>query len=632
MRFFLILLMAFLSISIAQNERPLTPADQKEFEKIANRESAKITTTLKEKVVDGYLLDAFEDKESPFHEIKIKCESDHKDDADARSECMAKAFDKKLSNDFKDEDVVELGKNLNLKNFGLVERETKEGVKDYLTDRLNKSLFGDDYESRMKKTNNQKMDTFKEGDRFVAHGNFYNIYESQVNKQILTELSAYCLESFELDIDGSKGLTLEDHGVEISPDQKIIDKCPSIKKTNTLLAKEIKYDPSKSKKDELEKKLSTQLNQDQCVTKYTYQLCVVQGLGLICNHYQRKVADLVKKTSLEGKLKDKDDIPGSRACALMNRLRSYKKVAKTLHQTREDMKSMQQGKDVGFQAETFYGDGAYKGDGTKGDTVSEITNIASASIKKSYEGANEQLKDFKKDCTDGSQDECDKYFDGNEYDHLQKAKVEHHAATEIKAKQIMALKDGELEKFVEQEGYEGPLKLCQEAEENQNDPEKVKECVTNVFKAERLAVIKEIEQRINGVAIKKETAGNTSTDPAENQKKVEKRQEYFEEESARIERIYQYNNVVTSYLDVTYKDANGETTEGGANIKAFENEKEKYEGSDSNYFSKVTKFHDPSKNRQPSSNENERDCINIGFIDTVLGYISKDENAQGCAN
>lgn len=87
---------------------------------------------------------------------------------------------------YTDEEIEQLAKTLDMRSFNKEASKTATSIKEYLTLRLRKALFG---------VEDLEKSNFKDRN-FVNHDVFYDLYAEQIGKNTLLEVSRYCLENF----------------------------------------------------------------------------------------------------------------------------------------------------------------------------------------------------------------------------------------------------------------------------------------------------------------------------------------------------------------------------------------------------------------------------------------------------
>ena len=87
-----------------------------------------------------------------------------------------------------DEDLEELARNLNLSSFNKKAAQSATSIREYLTLRLRKALYG--------LSPDEEIDNIKNSERnFIDHNTYYQLYAEQIGKNTLLQVSQYCLEN-----------------------------------------------------------------------------------------------------------------------------------------------------------------------------------------------------------------------------------------------------------------------------------------------------------------------------------------------------------------------------------------------------------------------------------------------------
>jgi hypothetical protein len=290
-------------------------------------------------------------------------------------------------------------------------------------------------------------------------------------------------------------------------------------------------------------------------------------------------------------------------------------VWNTLNEAKSDYK--------GVDASAFYEGGTYKGDGTDGESVSDITNINSKDIGKNIDDefkGDALAKEFEQKCAGTTDGKCDGYIHEKEVEFLENAKLEHISSTKIKSEEIKKMDENQLEEYAKKEGYEKDLEDCK-TKFPTNAKEQSK-CIGEVYEKERLSVIREIDDKLKKMVITEDD----KTDPSKVSSKIATRKEVIADQTDRIERVYRYNNIVTSFLSYE-KDKGNNEKEKGSNYAVFETELEGADKADLKYFNKIKDYHSQkSGGRTPTGNNNGDDRVELGLIDRLLGFEPEEEN------
>ncbi len=165
------------------------------------------------------------------------CKEISNEDGSTREQKISK-FEKCMKNEldgselkYTDEQIEQLAKTLDMRSFNKEASKTATSIKEYLTLRLRKALFG---------VEDLEKSNFKDRN-FVNHDVFYDLYAEQIGKNTLLEVSRYCLENFaigrstklywakKVEVTDQNGKTSEEIKVEVVPDFgfKKVDPTPS---------------------------------------------------------------------------------------------------------------------------------------------------------------------------------------------------------------------------------------------------------------------------------------------------------------------------------------------------------------------------------------------------------------------
>src|SRR5690606_7042060 len=84
-----------------------------------------------------------------------------------------------------DEQIKKITDSLGLEGFNVNATQSAISMRKYLKERLDQAIYG---------TKNTDITNFKES-QYVGHEVFYDLYETQLGKNVLLEVSSYCLEN-----------------------------------------------------------------------------------------------------------------------------------------------------------------------------------------------------------------------------------------------------------------------------------------------------------------------------------------------------------------------------------------------------------------------------------------------------
>jgi hypothetical protein len=516
---------------------------------------------------------------------KGACKPDETDpDLASRNNKVLKCFKDQLAT-LKEDEIKNFSKSIELHNYDIEVTKNSESIRSYLSERLETALYG------------EKLDPKKMGDpnyvkklKMVGQDEFLRLYKTQISKNILLEISQYCLETLR-DKDG-KPL---DPGKFNFPKPTEAD---YISFFSTF--QEVTLETNKTSSDELAKITKDEFNKGPIFLKQKYLLCV-QSVKHMCDRYESK-----NKTVTGTDLSKDNDSNGRKACILSSKLREYRRVIAATDVTLEDFKKFTDSS--GFQ----YGGGFYTGN-VAGKTVNDLTTVTSEEIKKTVDKDDAELEKFKECETKNFEEpECEKYIASGGEEAFRKLESDFHLATETKSRDLEALKEDDLKKYLETNGMKDQLEKYNKNELSEAD---IKKILTEKFKAERLAVIAEIRDQYSKKSVKKDpnaTIGQTETDLKDETKQdLEFRKE-------RLSNLFHYSNIITSYLEV---ESGGDKKT--SNLIGLKKEKEALEKSeeeqDLKYFNQLEEGQDLSQDTGEMIN------VNLNVIDTILGNTGEND-------
>jgi len=256
------------------------------------------------------------------------------------------------------------------------------------------------------------------------------------------------------------------------------------------------------------------------------------------------------------------DPNGKIACNLMTRLNDYKntidKIAKIKNDLNNDFKVTS-----GFAVGTTFKDTYKMGQGDGETKIDEITSIASKELTNKVDqfNKNEELaKRCKND--DGSiklnEEECRNLGIGEEdINKLKSASFQAEAETEAYLKRLEEFKgknDPEsLKKFLREQGMGNYVdKVGQLADDELIDLLKSK------YRSDRQAVISSMNDRLYDIINKQDTAQI-------NDQVVSDKVEEIDDNKERVETLFNYTNIVSSYVVLSSQDSSGDQSQRGNN-------------------------------------------------------------------
>jgi len=564
-----------------------------------------------------------------FKECKSKYEDDFKKDATSAKqnvqECVEKKF-KEIEESDKDA-FVKLAKSIDLKSYNPEAAKSSTSIREYLSDRIRKSMQGDNYEEARKGLAKRK---------YVSHNDFYQLYMEQIGKNTLLEVSKYCLENFGFSdkeyivnvepILDSDPLTYEGYKVKVlesTPDKYFDDKGESlVKMTPNLIGIDLPTSPLIYGKinnfrfdDMVEYQLCDLKSKDECKKRFDklpfrslaeaiklkeaeFQLAKNKKLGVnflksryaICAaHIVRNMCDVYKCNNIynsdspeskkeicrnpsligaswsgnpnpaNSSISLKSNNPkGSIACNLVNRLEEYRYILKETEEIKKD--NLQNGAVSGFSILNSF-DGQF--DSQK--EINKLTSISSEELTtkvKSINSAEEDAEKLRKNCMDENVNgewqlkkdaltnkDCELLMAKTNQQEFDKIELETESKTEIILKQLSRLKD-------DAKYFDEFVKIHQLTPEDLKDEDKIKAIMEQEYKSKKMALVDSLNQKY--LKEKKLDTSKEDKQTIELQNDIANQSlAEIEQHKKRVQNLFNYSNIVSSYLTASEKDKSG---------------------------------------------------------------------------
>lgn len=537
-------------------------------------------------------------------------DKDYGNDSEARSKDLEECFQEQL-NGVDDEGVVNLGEAFNLKSFDRNASKSAKSIREYLQERLQEKLYG-------RTTNDEKLDDIKNR-KFVDQKTFVELYKAQLGKNLLLEVSQYCLENFGIkDQPGAIFFVKKEQCTSTDGEE---DECLEFKEAKKVAS--FKKENGKLKTEELTlenivdlpntsinfKSFSNLIEYKSCSTVSNcfqnnkaigrtpkllgilskkeielstepeavgnrYKYCATQVINNMCEIYKcnntykqmTKVKNDItaKKFCLDSfNITDvgtnKNNELGQMACNLVTRLKEYRKILTITNQVIKDFdefKSLE--RIAGLRDKTFT-----KGTFTKADSsLDKITTLSSKELVDnvdSFKGNEDEVKELQEKCfQDG------KFLEKNEECSILKASVNQESFEKIEdeeiAKQAVVLnKLQQLKTKTDKEELEKILRetgLYEKYKDRLGSDAAMAELVDVIednYKAERKAVLNDLKARFERE--RQLTKTLSETDREDKVKTIaEEKLEDIAQHKKRVETLFQYSNIASSYLSLEDKD------------------------------------------------------------------------------
>ncbi|TDJ05809.1 MAG: hypothetical protein E2O68_05855 [Deltaproteobacteria bacterium] len=372
--------------------------------------------------------------------------------------------------------------------------------------KLNESLYG-------------KHDAEKK--LYVSHSAFYEIYKSQVSKNLIESLSSYCIEA-----ERSKAFIL-------SQDKA---KRMSVRKKSIKQLKKIEGEGA-----------------DAVSAGYKdWEVCM-QAIQNICHRtiYKHKKAKLVINYSSTLTLDEKYNVEEAdynysriRACSVVGYLKIARQTILKITEIQRlinyvDGDPSKGRKDPVNWFKNLIGKDDFK---STGKTYDELTSMTSGELAKSgfLEEDKKILKRITEDCLKNSNMQACREFLNEEVDEQYKLAAEYALKLEAMMEKIEKMKPDKLKKFLQEQGYED--KRIQELEKF---AEELKTEVIERFRAEKELLITQLWEEIRAKTLAK------TDDDEKIKSKIKKIAEELSGRGEEFIQLVHYNNIISGYLTVS---------------------------------------------------------------------------------
>lgn len=287
--------------------------------------------------------------------------------------------------------------------------------------------------------------------------------------------------------------------------------------------------------------------------------------------------------------KDETNKEGKIACNLVNKIVDYKKTLDLIKAQKENLANdFQVGK--GYNLDVAFKKGKYqggRGDGEK--SIDEITSISSKEISTQVDqisSNSEVAQDLRERCIDDNgqllvnDPECQNL--DVDIDALRKARFQAEAEKEAYLRRVREFQqnggtDEDLKGFLIDNGLAENEEAAEEMIQNMSE-EEVLSIVENKYKSDREAIISNMNDKLYEIINKSRNEvvrGDFATDQINE----------LEDNSQRIETLFNYTNIVTSYVSLEDQNSGTVTTNSrarrieseGYDEFAEENERQQYE-------------------------------------------------------
>lgn len=613
-------------------------------------------------------------------------------------------------------EVEKLSKNLDLESFDKQAAKSTTSIKDYLSKRIENALRGSPKDKSVKEMNLKDL-------KFVDHAVYATLYRSQIGKNILLEVSNYCLANLGLknhpetlvspcltgscntknvqvtfDANNKQNVALNSQVINVGWDVNAKKEDPTKAGVKSLSYINLGSNFWKDNAFEYSTCDETSVNgnsSNNCNAKYSKPTGLLEKLKDVefslggeylkekvsfcslvvvknmcekyrCTHvYSKKTdtqidpktgvgknqkfcseelgiditrVDPLDKIPTENTFKSDGtidvDVSGIKACALVERLKEYRRVVAALDEIdkfNKDNKGKARGLSLG-DSKAFKGQ--YNGGSGSGEkSIEEITTISSKEFAEVEFNKGQDLEELKKKCFQGgvlAQDkECQELsanlLDAKKSDNIS---AEMEAETEVYLKRVQELakaNDKEsLNEYLRQNGLERYI-------DSELTEQQLADLISDQYKSERAALKSAMMEKYKKLTQPDPNATNQGSQSNDQQlvKTAEETIANMEQQKAKIKTLVQYNNIITSYMGASIGEGdNKQDTEltYQREIEMDNLAKSKDQKDIDNVATYNEYFKDSSQGQSGSANTNLQ--VDLNFIDSLLGTTNNQAEEQ----
>lgn len=617
MKLLLITLLAFSSLA----EDPNKKSNQKDPTK-----EKLVVTDVKKSEIEGAIK-----SDAEF----LKCK-EIKNDPQAQSDCITN-----MVSGMNPKQLEAIQKDLGESSFKVEGGKRSEAIKEFMQARISKLIYGD-----------KKDEDKTKPPKVVGHGAYREIYKSQLGKNMLLDINTYCLENIGSDevssiLDaklvggnysyGFSKVSTDGDVIKFSDDgvsdfKDLIGQIYEYTRGNQDVSKETR----ETKTLTLLKKASFKEYKNGLGDE-AGKFCRNTIIPSMCELYKcnsTKEEDLEGSVTTEGsekyicknKYNYTAQIPsknGQIACTLVKKLESYKKVFKGLKNQKEFFDK---------DADSLRFAGSTENIETAYDKIDEITSVGSKELTNEVEALkniDETTKEIEDTCIqsqDMDSDLCKGLASTMSGDDTDAVIYESDLANAVYKQKVKLAADAgpeELKKFLE----ENNLMAKYGSKIDKLKPEELAKIIANDYKSKKDSLRDTMMKKLK--ALKGTSSGQGVNEIVDDGETIGNKKKKLENDKEYIETMFEYNNIVTSYLSLSKK---GEKEDGsdrevvgsfGQNKKSELASLEKYKGSMNEQeqleYEEYKKMFSDDGSSGTSSTKNSMDSVDfIGFLDYVL--------------
>lgn len=549
------------------------------------------------------------------------------DDQAKRTTKLRKAEDcirKQMTSDPKR--LKELSSTLRLQDFGLVKGEAISDIQKYFNRKMSKALTGVDPEEQSQQ---KILDDLKWGrKKIVDQSIFFDLYNTQLTKSALYEVSRFCFQNFRLVTPPPGGNTFGEHWKNFNSSIPLAD--VTDEGDGKFGAIQDSSDKDKIYADILKGvNVGGGNSMDTSKLKDFFAFCG-KKIQPLCDDFKSSNVTAVNQTQANSTsvIANPSSTPpttpirtsrGAEACLSLNRLQSIRGAIEDIKKVKDGMKEFEVGPE---HMQALFADKPPRLFKPGEDGAEDIDNLTTASSKDILEGDQFNGKNSRlDDCLNapGDFDKCKGFITDKEKldEARQKIEIEGTIAREVELERVRKAKDQGQQKLEEYLVENGFFALAEKFKNNSLTADAIIEEVGKEMEAKKIATIEALNKKLGSRQVaENDTAGLQSLVSGNIIKDTK-------EERARLAQVVLFNNIITSHL--VLKDKNGNDV--GQNVNAWKREEAdlKTAGVQENLF----------QNMKASSSGNgasgASEIGGIGLIEEFLGKPGQNNSGQRSA-
>ncbi len=525
---------------------------------------------------------------------------------DQKTKAAQECFRRKVSDLRDPRRLQQLSELLNLQQYGLVKSKNVRDIQNFLDDKMYKAMTGVDRQEADKR---KLIDSLKfKNKKHLDQALFIDLYKTQLSKNALYEVSRFCFESFRKEGATSTGKSFGEYWKEhFQENLQVAD----VTDTGSAVDFGAMTDPEKKEKvyEDIFRSLSIG-GQNGLEREKLSQFFMTCGAMIrpLCDGFKdsarqnmqanRSMVGLgaATATPATGQPATRTATPaatdpgaeapeaqapeataqsaggprkGAVACLAQNKVMEIKKALADTQKIREQFDQMAENPQsaalalIGGKIFTPGQDGA--------ETLDNLSNYTSADVLEGGSRQNDQAQSAAQRCSSNPElATCENFFVNQEQ--LDRAKhdvdMEMTLKREVEMARVRALKaqdQQKLEDYLREQGY---FPLLQRLQAGNLTDEQLVEEIGAQFEAKKMATLAQINRNLGSRQVRAEA------NPDEIRRASETSIKQSKEERARMAQVVLFNNIITSHLELTRRDAQGNRTSAGRNVNAWRKEEE----------------------------------------------------------